>query len=144
MKNDLTIFYTDDDQDDLEFFKEIVAEICSDYNVITQNNGLDLLHALNNPPPTPYVIFLDINMPGINGLDVLKKVRESAKHKLLPIVMFSTSNDEATIKKSRELGASYYMPKSGAFDSLKKSIEHALSINWAGFIPNDKNFLYTT
>ena len=143
MKSDLTIFYTDDDQDDLDFFKEIVSEIDSSYNVITQNNGLELLHALNNPPPTPYLIFLDINMPGINGLDVLKKVRESASHKSLPIVMFSTSNDESIIEKSRKLGATYYMPKSGVFDNLKKSIEHALSINWAGFIPTDKNFLYT-
>lgn len=143
MKSDLTIFYTDDDQDDLDFFTEIVSEIDSSYNVITQNNGLELLHALNNPPPTPYLIFLDINMPGINGLDVLKKVRESASHKFLPIVMFSTSNDESIIEKSRKLGATYYMPKSGVFDNLKKSIEHALSINWAGFIPTDKNFLYT-
>lgn len=143
MNNDLTIFYTDDDQDDLDFFKEIVSEINTSYNVITQNNGLELLHALDNPPPNPYVIFLDINMPGINGLDVLKKVRESAKHKSLPIVMFSTSNDDVIIEKSRSLGASFYMPKSGIFENLKKSIEHALSINWAGFKPNDNNFVYT-
>ena len=142
MKNELTIFYTDDDCDDLEFFKEIVLEIDAGYTVITQSNGLELLHALNNPPPTPYVIFLDINMPGINGLDILKKVRESANYKMLPIVMFSTSNDEAIIEKSRQLGASYYMPKSGIFNQLKKSIEHALAINWAHFIPTDKNFVY--
>lgn len=143
MKNELTIFYTDDDQDDLDFFKEIVSEINGNYNVITQTNGLELLYALDNPPPTPYLIFLDINMPGINGLDVLKKVRESAQHKLLPVVMFSTSIDESIIEKSRNLGASFYMPKSNVFDQLKKSIEHALSINWTGFKPNDTNFVYT-
>ena len=143
MKNQLTIFYTDDDQDDLDFFKEIVMDIDSSYKVVTQCNGLELLEALNNPPPTPYVIFLDINMPGINGLEVLKKVRESAANKHLPIVMFSTSNDQKVIEKSRILGATYYMPKSGVFEQLKKSIAHALSINWTGFTPNDKNFLYT-
>ena len=142
MKNVLTIFYTDDDQDDIEFFKEIVMDIDSSYNVVTQSNGLELLQALENPPPTPYVVFLDINMPGINGLDVLKKVRESAANKLLPIVMFSTSSDINIIEKSRSLGATYYMPKSGVFEQLKKSITHALAINWAVFKPNDKNFVY--
>ncbi|MXN92416.1 response regulator [Flavobacterium sp. Sd200] len=143
MKKDLTIFYTDDDHDDLEFFVEIVNEISESYNVITQSNGNELIHALDNPPPTPYVIFLDINMPGINGLEVLQKVRESNSSNVLPIIMFSTSNDEAIIEKSRNLGASYYMPKSGIFDQLKKSIEHALSINWDIFKPTQHNFVYT-
>lgn len=57
--------------------------------------------------------------------------------------MFSTSGDEDSIKISRELGANYYVPKSGIFEHLKKSIEHALSINWGSFIPNEKNFVYS-
>ena len=144
MKEDVTIFYADDDQDDLEFFKEIVSEIGENFNVITQNNGEELLNAIKNPPPHPHVVFIDINMPGINGLEVLKKLRADGMHKELPIVMFSTSKDEDIIAKSRQLGASYYMPKSGMFDQLKKSIEHALSINWSNFTANDNNFVYNT
>jgi CheY-like chemotaxis protein len=144
MKDRLTIFYTDDDYDDLEFFKEIVNEFNQDYNVVTQSDGFELLHALDNPPPNPYVVFLDINMPGMNGLEILKKVRSLAEHQQLPIVMFSTSNDETIIEKTRLLGATYYMPKSGVFENLKKSIEHALSINWRSFIPTYDNFVYNT
>lgn len=143
MKKDLTIFYADDDPDDLEFFKEIVSEIGTHYNVVTQSNGAELLHAIENPPPHPYVVFLDINMPGINGLEVLKKLRSGERHNRLPIVMFSTSNDDEIIERSRELGATYYMPKSSIFDNLKKSIEHALSINWVNFNPNSQNFVYS-
>lgn len=138
-----TIFYADDDLDDLEFFREIVENLDADVNLVTQQNGQEVLHALNNPPPNPHLLFLDINMPGMTGFDVLQKVRESQNHKDLPIVMFSTSSDSSTIEKSRELGANFYVPKSGIFEQLKKSIEHALTINWGNFIPTEKNFVYS-
>lgn len=142
MKRDLTIFYTDDDAEDLEFFREIVDIIDEDVVVHTHNSGLDLMNALDNPPPTPHVMFLDINMPGMTGFDILKKVRESENHRELPIVIFSTSGDDFAVEKSRQLGASMYVQKSSVFDQLKKSIEHALAINWNTFIPTDQNFRY--
>ena len=142
MKRDLTIFYTDDDQEDLEFFREIVDIIDEDVVVHTHNSGPALIYALDNPPPTPHLIFLDINMPGMNGFEILKKVRESERHRELPIIIFSTSGDDFAVEKSRQLGASMYVQKSSVFDHLKKSIEHALAINWNTFIPTDQNFRY--
>lgn len=142
MKRELTVFYTDDDQEDLEFFREIMDIIDDSVIVHTQNTGEQLLNLLNNPPPTPHLIFLDINMPGMNGFEILKLVRKIENHEQLPVVMFSTSDDEVAIQKSRELGANYYVKKSSVFDQLKKSIEHALQMNWGAFIPNDKNFVY--
>ncbi|WP_330443633.1 response regulator [Flavobacterium sp. C4GT6] len=142
MNNELTIFYTDDDQEDIDFFREIIDIIDTNVKVVTQRNGEELLHALDNPPPTPYLVFLDINMPGMNGLETLRRMRESEKHKDLPVVMFSTSSDDITIQQSKDLGASFYVPKSGAFDKLKKSIEHTLKINWDKFSVEANNFVY--
>lgn len=139
MKSEFTIFYTDDDKDDLQFFTEIVDEINVNYNVVTQNNGQQLLDALDNPPPTPYMIFLDINMPGMNGLETLQKIRENNVN--TPIVMFSTSNDDTIIEQSRNLGANFYVTKSSMFDELKKSIERTLAIDWRSFIPTKNNFI---
>jgi CheY-like chemotaxis protein len=143
MKSELTIFYADDDGEDLDIFKEIVGDISENWHVVTQSSGEQLLRDLENPPPHPYLVFLDINMPGLTGFDVLKTVRQKTDHGDLPIVMFSTSNDDYTIEKSRLLGATFYMPKSNVFDNLKKSIEHVLGINWSSFIPTDKNFVYS-
>ncbi len=143
MNDELTIFYTDDDPEDLEFFREIVNSIDDRWQVKTQSNGEQLLHDLDNPPPHPYVVFLDINMPGMTGFDVLKSLRSKKEHKELPIVMFSTSKDEMAIERSRLLGATYYMPKPSMFEQLKKSIEHVLGIYWPGFITTDKNFVYS-
>ncbi|RYJ42538.1 response regulator [Flavobacterium beibuense] len=142
MNNELTVFYTDDDQEDIDFFREIIDIIDSNVKVVTQRNGEELLKALNNPPPTPYLVFLDINMPGMNGLETLKRVRESDQHKNLPVVMFSTTSDDITIQQSKELGASFYVPKSGAFDKLKKSIEHTLKMNWENYNSDSNEFVY--
>lgn len=141
MKSDFTIFYTDDDEDDLEFFTEIVDSININYTVVTQKNGQQLLDALNNPPPTPYMIFLDINMPGLNGLETLKKIRESNND--IPVIMLSTSGDSEIIEQSRELGANFYVAKSGMFNELKKSIEDTIKINWSNFKPSPNNFVYS-
>lgn len=142
MKTDLTIFYTDDDPEDLDFFKEIVDIIDENVVVVTHNSGQELINALDNPPPTPHLVFLDINMPGLNGLETLKRVKQSERHNNIPVIIFSTSKDDTDIEKSRELGANFYLPKSGIFDQLKKSIEHALTTNWDNFIPNKNNFVY--
>ena len=144
MKTGFTIFYTDDDKDDQGFFLEIIATINKDYKVIIQNNGQELLESLNNLSLYPHILFLDINMPGLNGLEILEIIRADKNHKSLPIVMFSTSRDEKTIAKSRELGANFYLPKLELFEQLKKSIEHTITINWQNFTPADNNFVYTS
>ena len=142
MNEKLTIFYTDDDIDDLEFFKSIVKMITDDYAVVTHMDGNQLLHALENPPPNPYLLFLDINMPGMSGLEVLQTVRKSEKHATLPIIMFSTTQDKYIIEKTRVLGANYYLPKAENFKLLRKSIEHTLNINWSSFSADNSNYLY--
>ncbi len=142
MRNEFTIFYTDDDAEDIEFFTEVTSAIGDHLNLVTQNNGKKLLHDLENPPPNPHIVFLDLNMPGFTGFDVLQQLRGSDEYKNLPIVIFSTSNDERTIAKSRELGASYYISKPTDFSLLKKSIQHTLNINWDTFIPSKENFVY--
>lgn len=142
MKKEFTIFYTDDDAEDLEFFMEVTSAMGDHLNIVTQNNGQKLLQDLKNPPPNPHILFLDLNMPGFSGFDVLEQLRSSDEYKNLPIVIFSTSNDEQIIAKSRELGASYYISKPTDFSILKKTIQHTLNINWNTFKPSKENFVH--
>ncbi|MFY0481021.1 response regulator [Flavobacterium sp. PLA-1-15] len=142
MNNELTIFYTDDDAEDLEFFTEVTSQIGDHLNIVTQNNGKKLLHDLENPPPNPHIVFLDLNMPGFSGFDVLQKLRTSDNLKKLPVVIFSTSSDEQTIAKSFALGASFYVPKPTDFSVLKKTIQHTLNIDWSTFKTSKENFVY--
>ncbi|MGO4771423.1 response regulator [Flavobacterium sp. W22_SRS_FK3] len=142
MNTDFTIFYTDDDPEDLDFFTDALNELGNHLNIVTQNNGKKLLHDLKNPPPNPHIIFLDLNMHGLTGYDVLKELRSSEDHKNIPIIILSTSSDSVAIAKTRELGASYYIQKPTDFEFLQKAIDHVLKINWDTFKPNEHNFLY--
>ena len=101
-----------------------------------------MLNAIYNPPPTPHVVFLDLNMPGKNGFDVLKELRQSNKKSDIPVIIFSTSNEPGIIEKCRVLGANYFITKPILMKDIIKSIEHALEIDWRKFTPTDKNFVY--
>lgn len=143
MKKEFTIFYTDDDLDDLDFFTEVVESMENGVELVTQNNGKKLLEALHNPPPAPSVVFLDLNMPGINGFEVLTEIRQSDNLKKIPVIILTTSNDDKNIAKSLNLGANFYITKPNDFVSLKKSIEHSININWNSFETTKDNFVYS-
>jgi response regulator RpfG family c-di-GMP phosphodiesterase len=138
------IFYTDDDKDDLEIFKEVVAEINENIYIFTQNNGKQLMDMLNSPPPAPHIIFLDLNMPVKNGYEVLKEIRQNVRMNAIPIIIFSTSNDDRAIAETRKLGATLYVPKPASYSELKVILRHLFGIDWGTFKTDDKNFLYNT
>lgn len=129
--NGYNIFYTDDDVDDLEFFREAVASVSNDHTVYLQSHGDELLGLLETPPGGRNLIFLDINMPEKDGLEVLRELRQMPQVKDVPVVMLSTSDDESTIKASRELGANLYIPKPNSYAEFKK-IMAALLLNEPG------------
>ncbi|MDQ6812638.1 MAG: response regulator [Bacteroidota bacterium] len=136
------IFYTDDDVDDRDLFIDAAHQVSESLEVITQGNGDELIRLLNNPPPYPNFIFLDLNMPIKNGFEVLQEIKKSERTKYLPVIIFSTSDDQTAINTTRDLGANLYIPKPSSFSSLKKAIKHSLSINWDTFAPSDKEFVY--
>ena len=142
MQADLTIFYVDDDPEDLDFFRDVTSTI-NGIELFTHNRGDALINALHNPPPSPQIIFLDLNMPGKNGFEVLQELKSDEHLKDIPVVIFSTSSDEKNIAKSMELGASYFVTKLGMYESFKKSIEHTLAIDWKTFRPSLQNFIYS-
>lgn len=143
MKN-FTIFYTDDDEDDLSIFTDAVESLSKEINLQTYSGGEKLLNAIHHPPPTPSVIFLDLNMPGKNGFDVLNELKGSKENSDIPVIIFSTSNEPGIIEKCLNLGANYFITKPVLMKDIIKSIEHSLSINWKEFVPDRKTFVYKT
>ena len=135
-----SIFYADDDVDDLDFFKEAVDEI--NLPLCLFEEGDKLLYRLNNPPPKASLIFLDLNMPVKSGFDVLREIKSRPTTIDIPVIIFTTSSNPHDIELSKKLGANLYIRKPASVGALKKAIDHVLSIDWSNFVPSDKEFVY--
>lgn len=135
-----TIFYADDDIDDLDFFKDVTSEI--NQSVSLFDEGDKLLYTLHNPPPKASVIFLDLNMPVKSGFDILREIKASPTIDSIPIVIFTTSINPKDVELSKKLGANLYIRKPGSVGALRKAIDYVLSIDWNDFNPSDKQFVY--
>lgn len=135
-----SIFYADDDVDDLDFFKEVTTEINQTVSLFEE--GEKLLQQLHNPPPQASVIFLDLNMPVKSGFDVLKEIKATPAMENIPVVILTTSINPSDIELCKNLGAKLYIRKPTSMEGLKKAINYVLSIDWNTFIPSDKEFVY--
>jgi len=141
-----TIFYTDDDQDDTFIFAQALKDInkgrSKQYDLETLEDGDGLMNTLNNPPPTPKVIFLDLNMPGKNGRETLKEIKENDRFRQFPVVIFSTSSDPADIDFTYQHGASLFINKPTRYMDLKNILEKCLDIDWQNYKRPAKEHFY--
>lgn len=122
------IFLAEDDADDRMFFEDVLKEVSISTNLVMADDGVELMNVLDESvPPPPDVIFLDLNMPRKNGFECLKEIRQTAKLREIPVIIFSTSDNAQAIDKTYSLGANFYMQKPRSFALLKKAIETVLS-----------------
>ena len=113
------ILLVDDSQDDLMFTTRAFRKLNFNAELIVANDGVEALEYLfgNNGnsgcdlESLPSLVLLDLKMPKINGLEVLRKIRAVEKTKQVPVVMFTSSNEEKDIIASRKLGANKFIQK---------------------------------
>jgi two-component system response regulator len=86
-----------------------------------------------HPAAMPAVVLLDLMLPKVSGLDVLKRVRDSERTKLLPVVVLTSSDEAGDIQRSYELGANSYVCKPVDFSRFSRTVsqlgQYWLSIN---------------
>lgn len=132
MENDaLHILLADDDEDDRLFFKEALQEIKVKTVVTTVNDGLQLMNYLNHPGnQLPNVVFLDLNMPVMSGLDCLTEIRRNKELRNLAVAIYSTSSSDENIEEAFVKGANIYIKKPNEFSLLKIILEQVINMNW--------------
>lgn len=127
-KAPLRVLLTDDDEDDRLIFKEILNEMEKDIIVNMVNDGKQLLDYLSiENRPLPHIIFLDLNMPNMSGLECLEKIRSHEKYSDISIAIYSTSTSKKDIDDTFYHGANIYITKPGAYSELKKVLKKSLS-----------------
>ncbi len=137
----INIHYVDDDAEDIEFFQYAANRAFPDIILHTYTKGDDLLSDLSKKNTEKTLVFLDINMPGKNGFDILKEIRNSAPLKDLPVIMYSTSKDQRSVETSKELGANLYAVKPTSFSAIQLIIKEVIAIDWNADGVTPKHFV---
>lgn len=114
----MIILYVDDDLDDRVIISEVFREIDPTINCLTVCDGRQAIDFLNSTGPLPDYIFLDINMPVMDGKECLAELKQNSKFREIPVIIYSTTNDPTEIKSFYRLGASSFMHKPNTFRQL--------------------------
>jgi len=124
LEDKINVLLIEDEKEVAELYKLKLS--IDGYHVITADNGQEGLEkALQEEPE---LIFLDIKMPGMDGFEVLKKLREDQKTKNIPVVILSNFDEQDLIEKGLTLGANEYLIKSQfSPEEISKKVK-----NWVG------------
>ncbi len=105
---------------------EALEELMTDCHLTTVSNGEQLITHLKTTSCFPDFIFVDINMPRLNGIECLRHIRTSYPESSARIIMLSTAASSQVIEQSYLLGADVYIQKPGKFNELKGYIHYCL------------------
>lgn len=128
------ILCVDDDKDMLELIKVILEQ--AGYDVCLSESGEDALKKIS--AEVPDLILLDIMMPIMPGLEVLKKIVSREKTRNVPVIMLTAINEFSYIKRAMELGASTYISKPFNRVMLLGLIHGFISQGPCGDLPSTK------
>ena len=133
--NDGVIMLIEDDEDDVTLTLRALEQNGITNEVVVAADGEQALSRLLAPDGgtslLPALILLDINIPKIGGLEVLRAIRADPSTRTLPVVMLTTSNEQRDILESYELGANSYVRKPVSFSHFVEATR-LLGLYWLG------------
>ena len=118
------VLLIDDDKDDQEIFQKELSKYNSSLKILSAYNGQEGLDLLNTNPAD--YIFLDINMPVMNGIEALRIIKSDELLKNIPVIIYSTSDGRAYKKMALDLGATSYFTKPTSVMGLQKMFAQIL------------------
>ena len=131
METHKKFFIADDDPDDQELFIEALMEIDALCKCVTAFDGQEAINKLlNYAVYLPDFIFLDLNMPKMNGKECLAEIKKSNILKEIPVIIYSTSADKKDMHEAMQLGAVFFLQKPNRFEELSRALKHIITYDW--------------
>jgi two-component system response regulator len=126
MSSTRSILLVEDNRDDVELTLMALSEAKVLNPVVVARNGVEALEYLQGTgayagrvvAEQPVVVLLDIKLPLLNGLDVLRRMRQDERTRRTPVVMLTSSTEETDIAKAYEIGANSYVRKPVDFETF--------------------------
>lgn len=127
------VMIVDDDADDRELFCEALHEVDTSVQCIACSSGTEALNMLKGGPQlVPDYIFLDLNMPRMNGWQCLHELKRMDGFKDVAVVIYTTSKIPEDTRNSKNRGALHFITKPNSFSDLRLMIRTVLSNKMSG------------
>jgi two-component system response regulator len=123
------VLLVEDNPDDAELAIRHLKKHHLANNVVLLKDGEEALDYLFSEAPQPSLILLDIQMPKVNGIEVLQKIKSDPRTKVIPVVILTSSNQHPDIHRCYHLGANSYIVKPLEFDRFVEAIRN-LGFYW--------------
>jgi CheY-like chemotaxis protein len=120
-----TILIVDDDEGHAILIRENLESAGMPNRIEHFKDGQAVLDFFSARPPTPhesYIVLLDIRMPKIDGIEVLRRMRADAELRMLPIIMLTTTDDVRDVQRCHQLGCSGYIQKPVDYEKFADAI----------------------
>jgi CheY-like chemotaxis protein len=124
------VLYADDDYDDLELLTDSFFRYGNNIDVVKAFDGFEALSYLKNlsaTEPSPCLIILDLNMPRLDGMETLVRIKSMERFEHVPVVVFTTSSSERERTLAVEGGAAAFVTKPVSDNHLQQIVQHFLS-----------------
>jgi CheY-like chemotaxis protein len=125
----MVCFFIDDDADDQEIFGMAISEVRPGISCLFANDGIDALDRLSDPSFSPACIFIDLNMPRMNGKECLVEIRKIERLRNIPVFIYSTFLDHTLIAECKELGAADFIVKPPGLQALTDRLDQIIQDN---------------
>lgn len=132
----MTLFYIDDDSEDREFFKEAITNIDPAIMFATAKDGAEGLRELEEMIVMPDFIFLDVNMPVMDGKQFLVEIKKRTRFRSIPVVIYSTTTHPTERGEFVKLGAHKVLAKPSSITLISGLIRSVITSEAlpAGFV----------
>lgn len=117
----ITCLIVEDDKDDQDIFLMALEELGEAYQCIFANNGREALSFLRNLKPD--CIFVDINMPGLSGIQCLQEIKKQPSLKEIPVAVYTTASAERYRETAFREGASAFFTKPGKLSDFIRMLQ---------------------
>ena len=121
-----TVLIIDDSEDDVLLTTAVLAKIGKGLRMESALGGEEGLSLLRSAEKLPALVLLDLKMPAIDGIEVLRRIRENEKTARLTVVIVTNSDLEADRKSAFNAGADDFLHKSYDLDKFRKDLEQVL------------------
>ncbi|MHC4300641.1 MAG: response regulator [Planctomycetota bacterium] len=131
MDKDMVILIAEDDAGHFQLIKKNLWLACVNNDILQFKDGEQILDFLfktgdgmHMDDTKQYIVLLDIRMPKVDGLDVLRRMKDTEKLRKIPVIMLTTTGEEDMIKQCYELGCSCYMVKPVDYHSFMEAVQN--------------------